>query len=326
VKRREFITLVGGAAVWPLAARAQQPGLPVIGFLHQGSPNQNVERVAIFRDGLRKAGFLEGQNIAIEFRWAEGRVETLKALAAELVQRQVAVIVTPFSTDGALAAKAATKTIPIVFETSADPVEIGLVASLNRPGGNTTGITSLNVELAPKRLELLRDVVPDARRYFALLNPTGNLAGGFTKALGAAAATLAIQIDVLRASTDPEIEAAFAAIPEKSGSVLVSGTDAFFFLRREKITALAARHGVPTIFDAPAYTKAGGLMSYGADDVDLMLLTASYTGRVLKGQQPADLPVMQPTKFVLTINLKTAKALGLNVPQALLATAEEIFE
>jgi ABC-type uncharacterized transport system substrate-binding protein len=324
MRRRELLSVIAGAAAWPFAARAQQPAMPVIGFLHQGSPEQNVERVATFRKGLSQAGLIEGQNVAVEFRWANGEFDKLPALAAELVQRQVTVITTPFSTDAALAAKAVTNTIPIVFLTSADPVRIGLVASLNRPGGNTTGVTTLNTELAPKRLGLLRDLVPDAGRYLALTNPTSSLVEGFTRDLDAAAAGLGIRVDILRATNDRELEAAFADIPRHS--VLISSTDAFFFVRREQIAALAIRYGVATIFDAPAYTRAGGLMSYSGEDLNLMLLTTGYINRVLRGENPADLPVAQPTKFVLTINLKTAKALGLNVPQTLLATADEVIE
>ncbi len=326
MRRREFLSVLAGMVVWPIAARAQQPTIPVIGFLHSASRDQNVERLAAFRKGLGQAGLVEGQNIAIEFRWADGKLDKLPALAADLVQRQVAVIVAPFSTDAALAAKAATKAIPIVFVSSANPVQIGLVASLNRPGGNITGATTLNTELAPKRLELLRALVPNASRYFALVNPASDLAGPFTRDIEAAAATLGIRVDILRASDDRELEAAFAGIPQQSRSVLVSGSDAFFFVRREQIGALAVRYGVSTIFDARAYTKAGGLMSYAGDDTDLMLLTASYTGRILRGERPADLPVAQPTKFALTINLKTAKALGLDVPPALLVTADEVLE
>jgi putative ABC transport system substrate-binding protein len=326
MKRREFLSVLAGTAAWPIGVRAQQPAMPVIGFLHQGSSDQNVERVATFRSGLSQAGFVEGQNLAIEFRWADGQFEKLPALAADLVQRQVAVIATPFSTDAALAAKAATKAIPIVFLSSADPVQIGLVGSLNRPGGNVTGLTTMNTELAPKRLELLRDLAPNASRYFALINPTSNLAASFVRDMETAAATLGIHIDILRASTDRELETAFASIPQQSRSVLVSSTDAFFFVRREQIATLAIRYGLPAIFDARAYARAGGLMSYAGDEADMMLLTANYTGRILRGERPADLPVAQPTKFALTINLKTAKALDLKVPPALLATADEVIE
>lgn len=326
MRRRKFLSVLAGTAIWPLAVRAQQPAVPVIGFLHQGAAEQNVERLATFRKGLDQAGLVEGRNIAIEFRWAGGQFEKLPALAADLVRRGVAVITTPFSTDAALAAKAATKAIPIIFVSSADTVQIGLVASLNRPGGNCTGVTTLNTELAPKRLELLRALVPGATSYYALINPTSDLAADFTRDIEAAAATLGIRIDILRASNDRELEAAFGNIPQPSRSVLVSSTDAFFFVRREQIAKLAISHGLPTIFDARIYVAAGGLMSYAGDDTEMMLLMVSYIGRILKGEKPADLPVVQPTKFALTINLRTARALGLEVPPTLLATADEVIE
>ena len=326
MRRREFLGVVAGTAAWPIAARAQQPAMPVIGFLHSGSADQYVERLATFRRGLSEAGLVEGQNVAVEYRWADGQVDKLPALAADLVQRQVAVIATPFSTDAALAARAATKTIPIVFVSSADTVGIGLVASLNRPGGNITGVTTLNTELAPKRLELLRTLVPGAVRYFALVNPTSDLAEPFIRDIEAAAATLGIRIELLRASNDRELEDVFAGIRQPSRGVLISSTDALFFVRRERIAALAISHGLPTIFDARTYVVAGGLMSYAGVDTDMMLLMVSYVGRILKGEKPADLPVVQPTKFALTINLKTAKALGLDVPPALLATVDETIE
>jgi putative ABC transport system substrate-binding protein len=327
MRRRDFLGVLGSAAAaWPALARAQQSSMSVIGFLHQGSPDQNVERVATFRKGLAQAGFVEGQNMTLEFRWAEGQFDRLPALAAELVQRGVAVIATPFSTDAALAAKSATKTIPVVFISSANPVEVGLVASLNRPGGNITGVTTLNTELAPKRLGLLRELVPDASHCFALINPTSDLATAFTKDISAAAKMLGIGIDILRATNDREIEMAFAGIQQPSRSVLVSSTDAFFFVRREQIATLAIRHGLPAIFDARVYTKAGGLMSYAGDDIDMMLQQTSYISRILRGERPENLPVAQPTRFALTINLKTAKALGLTVPQTLLATADEVID
>jgi putative ABC transport system substrate-binding protein len=326
MKRREFLSVVAGTTFWPIASRAQHPAMSVIGFLHQGSPDQNVERLATFRKGLAQAGFVEGQNMAIEFRWAEAHFERLRTLAADLVVRKVTVIATPFSTDAALAAKAATKTIPVIFLSSANPVEIGLVASLNRPGGNITGVTTLNTELAPKRLELLRQLAPNANRCFALINPASDLAAAFTKDISAAAATLGMGIDILRASNDREIEQAFADIPQSSRSVLVSSTDALFFVRREQIATLAIRHGLPAIFDARVYTRAGGLMSYAGDETDMILQYTGYIGRVLKGTRPEDLPVAQPTKFALTINLKTARALGLRVPPELLATADEVIE
>jgi putative ABC transport system substrate-binding protein len=319
--------LVGAATlVGPTASRAEQPSIPVIGFLHQGSLDQNVERVSTFRKGLEQAGLVEGRNVAIEFRWADGQFNRLPALAADLVQRQVALITTPYSTDAALTAQAATKSIPIVFLSSADPVGIGLVASLNRPGGNITGVTTLNTELAPKRLELLRAMAPDASRYFALVNPTSDLAPDFRRDIEAAAATLGIKIDFLRASNDWELEQAFAGVSKSPRGVLISSTDAFFFVRRERIAALAISHGLPAIFDARIYATAGGLMSYAGNDTDMMLQTVGYIVRILRGEQPADLPVAQPTKFALTINLKTAKALGLAVPATLLARADEVIE
>jgi putative ABC transport system substrate-binding protein len=326
MRRRQFFGVVAGTAAWPIMARAQPAAMPVIGFLHSGAADQYVERLAAFRRGLSEAGLVEGKNIAVEFRWADGQVDRLPALAADLVQRNVAVIATPFSTDAALAARAATKTIPIVFVSSADTVGIGLVASLNRPGGNITGVTTLNTELAPKRLELLRTLVPDATSYFALVNPTSDLAGPFIRDIEAAAATLGIRIELLRASNDRGLDEVFAGIPQPSRSVLVSSTDALFFVRRERIAELAIRHGLPTIFDARIYVVAGGLMSYAGVDTDMMLLMVSYIGRILKGEKPADLPVVQPTKFALTINLKTAKALGLDVPPTLLATVDETIE
>ncbi len=326
MRRRKFLSVLAGTAFWPTAARAQQPTIPTIGFLHSGAAEQYVERLAAFRKGLGTEGLVEGRSIAVEFRWADGQVDRLPALAADLVQRKVAVIATPFSTDAALAAKPATKTIPIVFVSSADTVGIGLVASLNRPGGNITGVTTLNTELAPKRLELLRALVPDARRYFALVNPTSDLAAPFIRDIEAAAATLGIRIEFLRASNDRELEEAFAGIPPSSRGVLVSSTDALFFVRRERIAALAIRHGLPAIFDARIYAVAGGLMSYAGDDIDMMLLAVSYIGRILRGEKPADLPVAQPTKFALTVNLKTARALGLDIPPAFLATVDEVIE
>jgi putative tryptophan/tyrosine transport system substrate-binding protein len=326
IRRREFITLIGGAAAWPLAARAQQSALPVIGFLHSGVPEQNVKRMTAWRKGLQEAGFVEGQNVAIEYRWAAGRNEKLPELAADLIHRQVAVIATAGSTPAALAAKAATTTIPVVFGAGADPVELGLVPSLNRPGGNVTGVTSLNAEVAAKRLGLFRELVPQAARYFALVNPTSALAELFIKDLRAGAATVGIQVDILRASTDGEIEAAFASLAQQTGNAMVFGPDAFFFIRRAKIAALMARHAIPSVHDARDYVEAGALMSYGADFLSVMQLAGGYTGRVLKGEKPADLPVMLSTKFELVLNLKTAKTLGLAVPDRVLALADEVIE
>jgi putative ABC transport system substrate-binding protein len=329
--RRNFITFVGGAAAassvaWPLAARAQQRAMPVIGFLHSASPEQNVKRLAAFHKGLSEAGFVEGRNVAIEYRWAAGQNDKLPALAADLIERHVALIATPGSTPAALAAKAATATVPIVFGAGADPVELGLVASLNRPGGNVTGVTSLNAEVTAKRLGVLRELVPQAAHYFALVNPTSALAQLFIKDLETGAASVGIHVDMLRASNDGEIEATFAGLPQQPGKALVLGPDAFFYIRRAHIAALAARHAVPTIFDGRDYVDAGGLASYGADFLDVMQLAGGYTGRILKGEKPADLPVVLSAKFEMAINLRTAKALGLEVPPTLLALADEVIE
>jgi putative tryptophan/tyrosine transport system substrate-binding protein len=327
MKRRQFITLIGGAAAsWPIAARGQQPAMPVVGFLHSGSPEQNAKRLAAFHKGLNEAGFVDGQNVTIEYRWAAGQNDKLAGLVADLIRRQVAVIATPGSTPAAVAAKKATTTVPIVFGAGSDPVELGLVPNLNHPGGNVTGVTSLNAEVTAKRLGVIRELVPQATRYFALINPTSQLAEPFIKDLQAGAARLGIQIEILRASTDAEIEAAFAHLPQQAGSVLVFGPDTFFYIRREHIAALAARHVVPTIFDVRDYAEAGGLASYGADFLNVMELAGNYTARILKGEKPADLPVVLAAKFELAINLKTAKVLGIAVPPTLLALADEVIE
>ena len=324
MRRRHFIILLGAALTWPRLARAEQQ--PVIGFLHSGSPDQNRERLAAFRKGLGDWGFVEGENITIEYRWAFGRNDELPSLAADLVRKQVTLIATPGSTPAAVAAKAATSSIPIVFAVGTDPVALGLIASLSRPSGNATGITSLNAELAAKRFGLFRDLVPSAARYFTLVNPTSELAAPFIKDLESAALSLGIAIEVLRASTDGEIDAAFASLPQQPGNVMVFGPDAFFYTRRAHIADLALRHGLPTIFDVGDYVRAGGLVSYGADFLNVMELAGRYAGRVLKGEKPADLPVQQPTKFELVINLKTAKALGLEVPPKLLLIADDVVE
>jgi putative ABC transport system substrate-binding protein len=324
---RRRAVLAGLTALPTTGAAAQQPALPAIGFLHSGAPEQNTKRLAAYLKGLKGAGFVDGETVRIEYRWTGGQNDKLPALAADLIQRQVAVIATPGSTPAALAAKAATATIPIVFAIGADAVELGLVASLNRPGGNVTGAVSLNAELGAKRFGSLRDLVPQARHYFALVNPTSALAELFTRELQAGAATLGLQVEILRASTDPEIERAFAGLPRQPGNALVFGPDAFFYIRRTRIAALAVQHAVPTIFDNRDYVEAGGLMSYGgADFLNLMQLAGSYTGRILKGEKPADLPVAQSSKFELAINRRTAKALGLTIPPLLLATADEVIE
>jgi putative ABC transport system substrate-binding protein len=326
MKRRAFITLLGGAAVaYPLAARAQQ-SMPVIGFLHSGAPGPNANRVAGFRKGLSEAGFVEGQNLAIEYRWADGQAARLPEMAADLIRRQVAVIVTLSSQPATLVAKAATATIPIVFTWPGDPVDTGLVASLNRPGGNATGISTLNAELAAKRLGLLRELVPKADAISALLNPTNPEADAVSRDLQATAHTLGVQFRVLHAGTDPEIDAAFATLAAKPGGALLVNADPFLFIRRAQITALAARHAVPAIYYDREFAVSGGLMSYGTDLPTAWGQAGNYVARILKGEKPGDLPVAQPTKFELVINLKTAKALGLEVPPKLLFTADEVIE
>jgi putative tryptophan/tyrosine transport system substrate-binding protein len=325
MNRRKLIALLGGAsAAWPLAARAQQPAMPVIGFLHSASLEPNAKRLAGFRKGLREAGFIEGQNVAIEFRWAAGQNARLPELAADLIGKPVTMIATLSSTPATLAAKAATTTIPIFFLIAEDPVELGLVASLNRPGGNATGISSQNVELVAKRLSLLRELAPQAGHVAALLNSSNPNAKPVSRMLQAAATTLGVQLNVLEASTDREIETAFLSL--KPGSALLVGTDPSFFARRASLVALAARHAVPTMYDNRESPDVGGLVSYGQNTETSWEQAGRYVGRILKGEKPADLPVVQPTKFEFVINLKTAKALGLDVPPTLLARADEVIE
>ena len=328
MRRRKFITLMGGAAVaWPLAARAQQPAMPVVGFLSNASPDLYTRRLGAFREGLKQSGYIEGQNVAIEYRWAEGQNDRLPVLAAELVHRQVAVIASGGGTPAALAAQAATATIPVVFTVSVDPVKLGLVKSLNRPGGNLTGITNLNVEVGPKRLELLRELVPNASIITLLVNPTNpSLAEPFTRAIKAAAGTLGLQIHVLEASSDQDIDRAFAALVQLRTDALVIMPDVFFNTRTKELAALTLRHAVPAIYAYRPFVAAGGLISYGADEAEYYLLLGSYTGKILKGGRPADLPVQQSTKVELIINLKTAKALGITVPLTLSGRADELIE
>jgi putative tryptophan/tyrosine transport system substrate-binding protein len=327
VRRREFITLLGGAvATWPLAARAQQQ-MPVIGFLGSETPELWARRLRAFHQGLGETGYVEDRNVTIEYRWAEGHNDRLPALAADLVRRQVTVIAAPNSTPAALAARAATATIPIVFAVAVDPVEIGLVVSLNRPGGNLTGITSLNVEVGPKRLELLHEAVPAATIVALLVNPTSpNLAESTTKNLGATARTLGLQMHVLHASTEREFETVFASLLQLRAGALVIGPDALFNSRLEQLAALALRHAVPTVYQFREFPVAGGLMSYGTSITDAYRQVGVYTGRILKGDKPADLPVQQLAKVELVINLKTAKTLGLTFPLPLLARADEVIE
>jgi putative tryptophan/tyrosine transport system substrate-binding protein len=327
MRRREFISLLGGATVvWPIAARGQQSAIPVVGFLHAGVADRLPKELAGFRRGLSEAGYNEGRNIAIEFRWAEGHYDRLPDMAADLVRRNVAVIVAA-PTPSALAAKAATATIPIVFELSIDPVTSGLVASLNRPGGNITGVANLGAALVAKRIEVMHQVVPDAKLIAVLVNPS-NPTLNETEMEDALAtqAPLGIQIQFLQARTISDIDEAFAKAVELHAGGLIIGADAFFVSKHVEIAALAARYGVPTIDIERGFATAGGLMSYGGDLVDAYHLTGVHAGRILKGEKPADLPVQQVVKVELVINLRTAKALGLTFPLSLLGRADEVIE
>jgi len=328
MNRRTLITLLGGTvAAWPLAARGQQPAVPVIGFLGGASPDRWVGRLRAFHQGLSETGYVAGRNLAIEYRWAEGQNDRLPSLAAELVGRQVSVIAAPGSVPAALAAKAATTTIPIVFEIASDPVELGLVASLARPGGNITGVTSLNAQVGPKRLELLHELVPTATIVGLLVNPTNpNEAEPTTKNLQAAARSLGLEMHVLHASAEGDFDAAFATLIQLRAGALAIGTDPLFTSRLEQLAALTVRHAVPTVYQFREFTAAGGLMSYGGSLTDTFRAAGVYTGRILKGDKPADLPVQQTTKVELFLNLKTAKALGLTVPIPLLGRADEVIE
>jgi putative tryptophan/tyrosine transport system substrate-binding protein len=327
MRRRELIFLLGGVAVtWPLAARAQQKAMPVIGFLSGVSPGPYTSFVAAFRQGLSETGYVEGQNVAIEYRWAEGHYDRLPALAADLVGRKVDVIASSGPPASTRAAKNATSTIPIVFIGDGDPVAAGLVASLARPGGNLTGISFIAVELAPKRLELVSELVPQAGVIALLVNPNNQAAESLIRAAQEAARATGVQLPVLKASTEAEIDAAFATLVQLHAGALVVGNDPIFNSQREQLVALASRHAVPAIYTRREFAASGGLISYGPSLTAGFRQTGIYAGKILKGAKPADLPVQQPTRFELVINLKTAKALGLTVPQALLARAEEVIE
>ena len=328
MRRRQFLGAIGGlaAVASPLVARAQQPQ-PVIGFLSSATRGQDGGRLAGFRQGLAEVGFVEGRNVAIEYRWAEEQHDRLPALAADLIRRQVAVIVQAGQVAGALAAKAATQTIPIVFVTGGDPIAVGLVASLNRPGGNITGVTSLSVELEPKRLELLHGLVPTAKTIGALINPTNPIAATQPRLLTEAARAFGLTLEILHATTEQDFETVFARLVERRRvGGLVIATDGLFISKPEALAALAVRHGVPAAFQFRAFAAAGGLVSYGGSLADLYRQSGIYAGRILKGEKPADLPVLQATKVELIINMKSAKALGIDVPLPLLGRADEVIE
>jgi len=326
MKRREFITLLGGAATWPLAAQAQQPAMPVIGFLNAASPKSYAPQLSAFLKGLGEAGYVDGQNVAIEYRWADGQNDRLPALASDLVHRQVTVIAAT-TTAASLAAKAATATIPIVFETGADPVQLGLVPNLNRPGGNITGVTQTNQEVTPKRLQLLHDLVPTVSIMALLINPASPYqAQTQSSAALLAAHTLGLELHVLNASTESDFDAAFTNTIQLRAGGLVIAADPFFIGRSEQLATLTVRHAVPAIFETREFTAAGGLMSYGAPIGETYQLAGNYTGRILRGDKPADLPIQLATKVELIINLKAAKALGINVPNTLIGRADVVIE
>jgi len=327
MRRRDFIKgIVGSTATWPLATRAQQPQMPVIGLLGTSSPDLYAIRLGVFREGLKEAGYVEGQNVAIEYRWAQDHVDRLPALAADLVQRRVNVIVAASGTPGAVAAKAATATIPIVFAVASDPIKLGFVESLNRPGGNLTGVTNLNVEIGPKRLEVLHALLPTATDFAVLVDPTGPVAEPFVRELQAAARSLGLRLHVLNASSERDFDSVFVRVGQLKAAALIISPIISFVGRTEQLAALAIRYRVPTIYQYRPFAAAGGLMSYGSDETEYYRLVGSFTGRILKGEKPAQLPVAQSTKVELIINLKTAKALGIDIPLSLLGRADEVIE
>jgi putative ABC transport system substrate-binding protein len=326
MRRREFITFVGSAAAWPLAARAQQSAMPTIGFLSARSPAEAASDLNAFRQGLGETGYFEGKNVTIEYRWAEGRYDRLPALVAELIDRQVAVIAAAGGEPSPLAAKAATATIPIVFTIGGDPVQSGLVASLNRSGGNLTGTTIMVSELGPKRLDVLRQLLPNAASVAVLANPEFQPASAEVRNLEDAAHTLGIKISALNARTESDIDTAFTTIVQQKADALIVGGDPFLLGQRDQLVRLAARYNVPTIYFLREFVDAGGLLSYGPSIANGYRQAGVYTGRILSGAKPAELPVLRPTSFQLFINLKTAKALGLKIPPALLAIADEVIE
>jgi len=327
VRRRDFIKgIAGSTVVWPLAARAQQLALPVVGFVSIASAKDYAPQSSAFLKGLSEAGYVDGRNVVVEFHWAEGRIDQLPAMMTDLLHRQVAVIAAT-STEVAVAAKAATTTIPIVFETASDPIRLGLVASLNRPGGNVTGVTNVNVEIAPKRLQMLHELVPTANVIALLVNPANpRVTETNIKLFQTAARDLGLELHILNASTERDFDEVFAKLIQLRAGGLVIGPDSFFTGRNEQLAALTVRHAVPAIYHSRSFAAAGGLLSYGGDTADAYRLAGTYVGRVLKGERPADLPVQQATKVELYINLKTARALGLTIPNTLLGRANEVFE
>ena len=326
MRRREFIALVGSAAAWPLVARAQQPGMPVIGFLHSASPVSYASQVKAFHQALKQTGYVDGQNVAIEYRWAENQIARLQIMAAELAHRQVSVIVAGGSPVSALAAKSATTTIPIVFMNAADPVAIGLVASFNRPGGNVTGVTLLSAELVAKRLGILRDLLPSVKKIAMLVNPTRPGVDIQKAQVQEAAQALRLSLHILEATSERDFDAVFQTVVRQEDGALVVAPDALFLDGRVQIADLAIRYTIPTMFELREFIEAGGLVSYGATAVDLYRQGGNLTGQILMGKKPADLPVLQPTKFELAINMKTARALGLTISTGLLSIADELIE